>query len=157
MGPSSIALLPIQQSGHGDHPFGRARPASERSARRARRPRPLRAFLRPRELVARRGQLLLAHDEELPVRLRTVHSSSPVERLFVGLTARSDIDILCHWFAPEAPSRVSSFGSLTHFRKEAKPPAAGAATRCLDCPYEPECAYSAKRSMSRSQFTVSYS
>lgn len=74
-----------------------------------------------------------------------------------GLTLEhphSDIDILCHWFSPEAPSRVSSFGSLTHFRKEAKPPAAGSATRCLECPYETDCAYSAKRSEHSFQFAA---
>ena len=40
---------------------------------------------------------------------------------------------------------VSSFGNLTHFRKEAKPPQAGKATRCLQCDYEPQCPYSARR------------
>jgi predicted dehydrogenase len=39
--------------------------------------------------------------------------------------------------------RVSSFGSLYHFRKANQP--AGAAPRCLDCPVEPDCPYSAKR------------
>jgi len=56
-----------------------------------------------------------------------------------------DIDILCHWLSPNTPSRVSSFGSLQHFRKSAKPAAAGDATRCLDCPMEKDCAYSAKK------------
>ncbi|TCD66938.1 hypothetical protein EIP91_000716 [Steccherinum ochraceum] len=56
-----------------------------------------------------------------------------------------DIDILCHYIADAAPSRVSSFGSLKHFRKEAKPKEAGAAKRCLDCSYESQCAYSAKK------------
>ncbi len=37
--------------------------------------------------------------------------------------------------------QVSSFGNLKHFRPEEKP--AGAADRCLDCPIEPNCAYSA--------------
>ncbi|MGH2478922.1 MAG: Gfo/Idh/MocA family protein, partial [Ktedonobacteraceae bacterium] len=41
--------------------------------------------------------------------------------------------------------QVSSFGSLQHFRRERKPAAAGAAKRCLDCAYEPQCTYSAKK------------
>ena len=57
----------------------------------------------------------------------------------------SDIDLLCHWLSPGAPVRVSSFGSLLHFRKAGKPAAAGSATRCLECPIERECAYSAKK------------
>jgi len=56
-----------------------------------------------------------------------------------------DIDILCHWLSPNTPSRVSSFGSLQHFRKSAKPAGAGDATTCLDCPMEKNCAYSAKK------------
>ncbi|THH02424.1 hypothetical protein EW026_g474 [Hermanssonia centrifuga] len=56
-----------------------------------------------------------------------------------------DIDILCHWLSPGTPTRVSSFGSLQHFRKASKPAAAGSATRCLECPLEHECAYSAKK------------
>lgn len=39
--------------------------------------------------------------------------------------------------------RVSSFGSLTHFRPENRPE--GAADNCLDCPVEPDCPYSAPR------------
>jgi predicted dehydrogenase len=38
---------------------------------------------------------------------------------------------------------VSSFGNLYHFRKENQPP--NAADRCLDCEYEPNCPYSAKK------------
>jgi predicted dehydrogenase len=55
-----------------------------------------------------------------------------------------DIDWL-RYVIGEPCVRVSSFGSLLHFRKEAKPGAAGAATRCLDCAYEPQCPYSAKK------------
>ena len=64
----------------------------------------------------------------------------------------SDIDILCHWLSPDTPVHVSSFGGLQHFRKPNKPAEAGDATRCLDCSYEAQCPYSAKkgRSLSRS-------
>ncbi len=41
--------------------------------------------------------------------------------------------------------QVSSFGSLQYFRAESKPNEAGSATRCIECNYEPKCAYSAKR------------
>ena len=40
-------------------------------------------------------------------------------------------------------THVASFGSLTHFRPEARPP--GAADRCLGCAVEPTCPYSAVR------------
>ncbi|KAG6890882.1 hypothetical protein C0995_000839 [Termitomyces sp. Mi166 len=56
-----------------------------------------------------------------------------------------DIDMLCHWFAPRAPTRVSSFGSLRHFRKSSKPAGAGSAKRCFDCAVERDCPYSAKK------------
>ena len=58
----------------------------------------------------------------------------------------SDVDIMCHWFSPDTPVRVSSFGGLQHFRKSGKPAMAGDATRCLDCAYEAQCPYSAKKS-----------
>ena len=38
---------------------------------------------------------------------------------------------------------VSSFGSLTHFRSENKPENAG--SNCMECDYEPQCPYSAKK------------
>ncbi|KIY49464.1 NAD(P)-binding protein [Fistulina hepatica ATCC 64428] len=56
-----------------------------------------------------------------------------------------DIDLICHWMSPATPVKVSSFGSLRHFHKKEKPTAAGDAIRCLQCPHEKNCAYSAKR------------
>ncbi|MFD9026384.1 Gfo/Idh/MocA family protein [Streptomyces parvulus] len=53
-----------------------------------------------------------------------------------------DVDWLVH-IVGGVPRRVSSFGSLTHFRAGDAP--AGAAERCLDCPVEADCPYSAKR------------
>jgi predicted dehydrogenase len=53
-----------------------------------------------------------------------------------------DIDWLRH-VVGRPIERVSSFGSLNHFRPEHKP--AGAAARCLDCAVEPYCAYSSTR------------
>ncbi|MGW0807360.1 Gfo/Idh/MocA family protein [Nonomuraea sp. NPDC002799] len=53
-----------------------------------------------------------------------------------------DIDWLVHLFE-RPPARISSFGSLSHFRAADRP--AEAAGRCLDCPLEPSCPYSAKR------------
>lgn len=45
----------------------------------------------------------------------------------------------------ERCTAVSSFGALTHFKRENKPSEAGGATRCLECAYETHCPYSAKR------------
>jgi predicted dehydrogenase len=53
-----------------------------------------------------------------------------------------DIDWLLYLFG-SAPTRVSSFGGLTHFRTADRPE--GAADRCVDCPLEPQCPYSAPR------------
>ncbi len=53
-----------------------------------------------------------------------------------------DIDWLMY-LVGQPVSRVSSFGRLSHFRPEARPP--GAADRCLDCAIEPQCPYSAPR------------
>lgn len=53
-----------------------------------------------------------------------------------------DVDWLIYLMG-QVPSRVSSFGSLHHFRPEQRP--AEAASRCLDCAVEATCPYSAKR------------
>lgn len=54
-----------------------------------------------------------------------------------------DMDILL-WLAGANCEKISSFGSLTHFKKENAPE--GAAQRCLDgCPAEKECPYYAPK------------
>jgi predicted dehydrogenase len=53
-----------------------------------------------------------------------------------------DLDWLAHLIGRRA-LRVSSFGGLHHFRTDRRPE--GAADRCLDCPVEPGCPYSATR------------
>lgn len=53
-----------------------------------------------------------------------------------------DIDWLRHIMGGHC-LRVSSFGSLQHFKKQNQPQTAGG--RCLDCDYEPHCPYSAKK------------
>lgn len=53
-----------------------------------------------------------------------------------------DIDWLGH-VVGRPITRASSFGSLQHFRADQAPD--GAAARCLDCPLERTCAYSATR------------
>ncbi|UQU61961.1 Gfo/Idh/MocA family oxidoreductase [Couchioplanes caeruleus] len=53
-----------------------------------------------------------------------------------------DLDWLVH-VTGRVPARIASFGGLTHFRAADRPE--GAADRCLDCPVEPDCPYSAKR------------
>ncbi|XP_029012936.1 uncharacterized protein zgc:154075 isoform X2 [Betta splendens] len=52
-----------------------------------------------------------------------------------------DIDLIHHWAGARRCLKVSSFGSVSHFKKENKP--TGAAGRCLDCPVEKHCPYSA--------------
>ncbi|KAJ3118844.1 hypothetical protein HDU96_007586 [Phlyctochytrium bullatum] len=56
-----------------------------------------------------------------------------------------DLDMLLHLFHPHRALQVSSFGSLQHFTRANKPVGAGTATRCLDCPVERACPYSAVR------------
>ena len=53
-----------------------------------------------------------------------------------------DLDWLAYILG-RAPLRVASFGSLTHFTAANRP--AGAADRCVDCPVEANCPYSATR------------
>ncbi|XP_067659164.1 putative oxidoreductase YteT isoform X1 [Haliotis asinina] len=56
-----------------------------------------------------------------------------------------DVDLIKCWMGEKKCQRISSFGNLSHFRKEDKPE--GAASRCMDCPQkiETSCPYSAKR------------
>ncbi|KAJ2722574.1 hypothetical protein GGI07_003217 [Coemansia sp. Benny D115] len=55
-----------------------------------------------------------------------------------------DIDIIMYIMGNNC-KRVSSFGGLSHFKSEKKPKEAGDAKRCLDCAYESQCPYSAKK------------
>ncbi|XP_042217804.1 uncharacterized protein LOC121863286 isoform X2 [Homarus americanus] len=54
-----------------------------------------------------------------------------------------DVDLIAYWMGNKKCVNLSSFGSLHHFRKEKKPEGAG--DRCLQCPVEASCAYSAKK------------
>ncbi|KAL2209497.1 NAD(P)-binding protein [Sarocladium strictum] len=56
-----------------------------------------------------------------------------------------DIDIVRYYLSGLKPSKVHSFGSLSHFKKSHKPLEAGSTTSCLDCKYEPDCIWSAKK------------
>ena len=71
------------------------------------------------------------------------HWRNEAESSFM-LLAKSchDLDWMRHMMGRKV-LRVSSFGSLSHFRSENQPP--GAAARCLDCQVEPSCPYSAKK------------
>eukprot|EP01138_Halocafeteria_seosinensis_P011419 gb/GECG01011663.1/.p1 GENE.gb/GECG01011663.1/~~gb/GECG01011663.1/.p1 ORF type:complete len:903 (+),score=99.73 gb/GECG01011663.1/:1-2709(+) len=53
-----------------------------------------------------------------------------------------DVDLI-RYIIDKACIRVSSFGDLTHFRRDKRPD--GAAERCLDCAIEENCPYSAKK------------
>lgn len=56
-----------------------------------------------------------------------------------------DLDIVSMYMGKDKPVRLSSFGSLTHFKPSKKPKEAGAATRCTECAFERKCPYSAKK------------
>ncbi|XP_060913020.1 uncharacterized protein zgc:154075 [Labrus mixtus] len=60
-----------------------------------------------------------------------------------ALLAKSchDIDLIHHWAGARRCVKVSSFGSVSHFQKENKP--FGAGDRCMNCPIEQDCPYSA--------------
>lgn len=53
-----------------------------------------------------------------------------------------DMDIL-QWLAGANCAEISSFGMLSHFREDQAPE--GAADRCLDCPLQERCLYSAPK------------
>ncbi|KAJ2319991.1 hypothetical protein GGI00_006309, partial [Coemansia sp. RSA 2681] len=55
-----------------------------------------------------------------------------------------DIDIIMYFLGNDC-RRVSSFGGISHFKQEKKPLAAAGAKRCVDCAYEAQCPYSAKK------------
>ena len=55
-----------------------------------------------------------------------------------------DLDWLSYMIGQPCVS-LSSFGALNHFKKSEKPAAAGNSTRCLECGFELQCAYSAKK------------
>ncbi|KAM6981779.1 putative oxidoreductase YteT [Tautogolabrus adspersus] len=62
-----------------------------------------------------------------------------------ALLAKSchDIDLIHHWAGARRCVKVSSFGSVSHFQKEDKP--TGAGDRCMNCPIEQDCPYSASK------------
>ncbi|KAK8746114.1 hypothetical protein OTU49_017260 [Cherax quadricarinatus] len=54
-----------------------------------------------------------------------------------------DVDLISYWMRNKKCVKLSSFGSLQHFRKEKKP--MGSGSRCLQCQVEEICAFSAKK------------
>ncbi len=69
------------------------------------------------------------------------HSSKESTPIILAKSCH-DLDIL-HWITGKPCTRIFAMGDLSYFSKENKP--ANAAKRCLDCPVENECIYSAKR------------
>ena len=65
-----------------------------------------------------------------------------------------DIDLLIYWMsgAKKKCTKVSSFGSLFHFRKENAPINSG--ENCFECPAEEQCVYSAKKIYKKSYKNV---
>jgi hypothetical protein len=57
----------------------------------------------------------------------------------------SDIDVLSFYLSGLKPLKVHSFGSISHFKASKKPREAGDAKRCLECPSEQQCVWSAKK------------
>eukprot|EP00929_Paragymnodinium_shiwhaense_P042057 TRINITY_DN21834_c0_g1_i1.p1 TRINITY_DN21834_c0_g1~~TRINITY_DN21834_c0_g1_i1.p1 ORF type:complete len:541 (-),score=91.67 TRINITY_DN21834_c0_g1_i1:52-1674(-) len=56
-----------------------------------------------------------------------------------------DVDLIASWMHADPCVRVSSFGSLRHFRRNRKPAEAGDVKRCLDCAVQSTCPYSAPK------------
>lgn len=54
-----------------------------------------------------------------------------------------DVDLIAYWMGNKKCVKLSSFGSLHHFRNEKKPKGAG--SHCLQCSVEATCPYSAKK------------
>ena len=55
-----------------------------------------------------------------------------------------DIDLLIYWMGQKKNcQKVSSFGSLMHFKKENAPE--NSTLKCYDCPVEKQCCYSARK------------
>ncbi|OWT36060.1 streptomycin biosynthesis protein StrI [Cryptococcus neoformans Bt1] len=64
-----------------------------------------------------------------------------------ALMAKSchDLDILSFYLSGLEPRKVHSFGSIHHFKNSKKPAEAGNAKRCLECAFEKDCVWSAKK------------
>ncbi|EAL63729.1 hypothetical protein DDB_G0287323 [Dictyostelium discoideum AX4] len=56
-----------------------------------------------------------------------------------------DLDLIHYFMGGRKCKKVSSFGSLTYFKKENKPIEAGNAMKCFECPISNKCPYSAQK------------
>ena len=54
-----------------------------------------------------------------------------------------DVDLIYYWMGEQPCTSIQSFGSLQHFKKSNQPE--GAFDRCLGCPVEEACPYSAQK------------